>query len=167
METRNTILELRKHLNLSQNEFAEKLSVTRQAVSRWENGETVPNIDTLKLIAKTFDVSVDFLLGGPVGQCQSCGMLLIKSGDKGTESDGRKSEEYCVFCYQHGQFTQDISIEELIERNLQDLDSWNQENGLHLTEQEARAELQKFLPTLKRWRTKEGKEENQTDISPK
>lgn len=63
METRNTILKLRKHLNLSQNEFAEKLSVTRQAVSRWENGETVPNIDTLKLIAKTFDVSVDFLLG--------------------------------------------------------------------------------------------------------
>ena len=46
-----TILKLRKHLNLSQNEFAEKLSVTRQAVSRWENGETVPNIDTLKLIA--------------------------------------------------------------------------------------------------------------------
>ena len=149
METRNTILKLRKHLNLSQNEFAEKLSVTRQAVSRWENGETVPNID----------VSVDFLLGCAIGQCQSCGMLLVKSGDKGTESDGRKSEEYCVFCYQHGQFTQDISIEELIERNLQDLDSWNQENGLHLTEQEARAELQKFLPTLKRWRTKDGEEE--------
>ncbi|NBH80871.1 helix-turn-helix domain-containing protein [Clostridiaceae bacterium] len=159
METRNTILKLRKHLNLSQNEFAEKLSVTRQAVSRWENGETVPNIDTLKLIAETFDVSVDFLLGCAIGQCQSCGMLLVKSGDKGTESDGRKSEEYCVFCYQHGQFTQDISIEELIERNLQDLDSWNQENGLHLTEQEARAELQKFLPTLKRWRTKDGEEE--------
>lgn len=159
METKNTILELRKHLDLSQNEFAEKLSVTRQAVSRWENGETVPNIDTLKLIAETFDVSVDFLLGRAIGQCQSCGMLLIKNGDKGTESDGRKSEEYCVFCYQHGQFTQDISIEELIERNLQDLDSWNRENGLHLTEQEARAELQKFLPTLKRWRTKDGEEE--------
>jgi len=159
METRNTILELRKHLDLSQNEFAEKLSVTRQAVSRWENGETVPNIDTLKLIAETFDVSVDFLLGRAIGQCQSSGMLLVKSGDKGTESDGRKSEEYCVFCYQHGQFTQDISIEELIERNLQDLDSWNRENGLHLTEQEARAELPQFLPTLKRWRTKDGEEE--------
>lgn len=167
METRNTILELRKHLNLSQNEFAEKLLVTRQAVSRWENGDTVPNTDTLKLIAETFDVSVDFLLGRSIGQCQSCGMILVKSSDKGTESDGRKSEEYCAFCYQHGQFTQDISIEELIEHNLQDLDSWNRENGLHLTEQEARAELQKFLPTLKRWRAKDGEKENRTDTSPK
>lgn len=167
METRNTILELRKHLNLSQNEFAEKLSVTRQAVSRWENGDTVPNVDTLKLIAETFDVSVDFLLGRAIGQCQSCGMLLVKSSDKGTEGDGRKSEEYCAFCYQHGQFTQDFSIEELIEHNLQDLDSWNQENDLHLTEQEARAELQKFLPTLKRWRAKDGEEEKQPDISPR
>lgn len=77
-------------------------------------------------------------------------MILVKSSDKGTESDGRKSEEYGAFCYQHGQFTQDISIEELIEHNLQNLDSWNRENGLQLTEQEARAELQKFLPTLKR-----------------
>ena len=153
------LYRLRKERKLSQEALALKLEVSRQAVSRWENGETVPNIDTLKLIAKTFDVSVDFLLGRAIGQCQSCGMLLVKSGDKGTESDGRKSEEYCVFCYQHGQFTQDISIEELIERNLQDLDSWNQENGLHLTEQEARAELQKFLPTLKRWRTKDGEEE--------
>ena len=76
METKNTILELRKHLDLSQNEFAEKLSVTRQAVSRWENGDTAPNIDTLKLIAETFDVSVDFLLGRAIWQCQSCGMLL-------------------------------------------------------------------------------------------
>ena len=71
METKNTILELRKYLNLSQNEFAEKLSVTRQAVSRWENGDTVPNIDTLKLIADTFDVSVDFLLGRFIRQCLS------------------------------------------------------------------------------------------------
>lgn len=46
----------------SQAEFAEKLPVTRQAVSRWENGETIPNADTLKLIAKTFDVSVGVLL---------------------------------------------------------------------------------------------------------
>ena len=76
-------------------------------------------------------------------------MLLIKNSDKGTESDGCKSEEYCAFCYQQGQFVQEITVEELIEHNLQDLDDWNRENGLHFTEQEARAELQKFLPTLK------------------
>ncbi len=155
MKTKDVILELRKGLSLSQDEFAEKLLITRQAVSRWENGETIPNTDTLKLIAETFNVSIDYLLGHPSGQCQSCGMVLIKDSDKGTESDGRKSEEYCAFCYQQGRFIQDLTIEELIEHNLQDLDNWNQETGLQLTKQEARAELLKFLPTLKRWRQKE------------
>jgi transcriptional regulator with XRE-family HTH domain len=160
METKDAILKLRKSLNLSQNEFAEKLLVTRQAVSRWENGDTIPNTDTLKFIAKTFDVSVDYLLGRSVGQCQSCGMILIKNSDKGTERDGSNSEEYCAFCYQQGQFAQELTIEELIEHNLQGLDSWNQETGLHLTEQEARAELQNYLPTLKRWKAKDSEREN-------
>lgn len=151
METKNAILELRRNLNLSQNEFADKLFVTRQAVSRWENGDTIPNVDTLNLIAATFGVSADYLLGHPVRQCQSCGMILEKDSDKGTESDGQKSEDYCAFCYQQGQFVQDITIEKQIEHNLRDLDTWNQENGLHLSEQEARAELLKFLPHLKRW----------------
>lgn len=155
MKTKDAILELRRYLNLSQNEFAEKLSVTRQAVSRWENGDTIPSTDMLKHIAETFDVSVDYLLGRSIAQCQSCGTILIKNSDKGTESDGRKSEEYCAFCYRQGQFVQNFTIWELIEHNLQGLDSWNQETGLHLTEQEARAELQKFLPTLKRWQAKD------------
>ncbi len=154
MEIRNVILELRKNLNLSQNEFAEKLFVTRQAVSRWENGETIPNIDTLKLIATTFDVSVDFLLGDSMRQCQSCGMIMTKDSGKEIENDGQESEEYCAFCYQQGQFTQDFTIEEQIEHNLHDLDAWNKETGLHLSEEEARAELRKFLPCLKRWQQK-------------
>lgn len=152
MGTRNTILELRKSLNLSQDEFAEKLLVTRQAVSRWENGDTTPNIDTLKLIAKTFDVSVDHLLGHPAGQCQSCGMILEKDSDKGTENDGSKSKEYCTFCYQQGKFAQDVTMEEMVELNLQDLDEWNKAAGLRLTKQEAREQLMEFLPTLKRWK---------------
>lgn len=72
---RGAILELRKGLSLSQDDFAQKLLVTRQAVSRWESGDTIPNVDTIKLIAKTFEVSVDYLLGHPAGQCQSCGMI--------------------------------------------------------------------------------------------
>ena len=63
METKTAILELRKRRHWSQDELAEKLAVTRQAVSRWENGETVPNTDTLKLMAQIFEVSVDYLLG--------------------------------------------------------------------------------------------------------
>ena len=58
METKNVILELRTKRGLSQDELAEKIMVTRQAVSRWENGETVPNTDTLKLLSKVFDLSL-------------------------------------------------------------------------------------------------------------
>lgn len=47
METKEIIRELRAKNGLSQDELAEKIFVTRQAVSRWENGETVPNTETL------------------------------------------------------------------------------------------------------------------------
>ena len=48
METKDIILELRTKKGMSQEELAEKVFVTRQAVSRWETGETVPNTETLK-----------------------------------------------------------------------------------------------------------------------
>ena len=51
METKEIILDLRTRNGLSQDELAEKIFVTRQAVSRWENGETVPGIETLKLLS--------------------------------------------------------------------------------------------------------------------
>ena len=59
METKNIIFELRTKRGMSQDELAEKIMVTRQAVSRWENGETIPNTDTLKLLSKEFDVSIN------------------------------------------------------------------------------------------------------------
>ena len=74
METKNVIFELRTKKGLSQEELAQKVMVTRQAVSRWENGETVPNTETLKLLSKEFDVSINTLLGDPrqlVCQCLS------------------------------------------------------------------------------------------------
>ena len=46
METKNIILKLRTERGMSQDELADKIMVTRQAVSRWENGDTVPNTDT-------------------------------------------------------------------------------------------------------------------------
>ncbi len=58
METKNIIFELRTKRGMSQDELAEKIMVTRQAVSRWENGETIPNTDTLKLLSKEFDVNL-------------------------------------------------------------------------------------------------------------
>ena len=65
METKDIILELRTKKGMSQDELAEKIFVTRQAVSRWENGETIPNTETLKLLSRLFDVSINTLLGSP------------------------------------------------------------------------------------------------------
>ena len=52
MDTKDVILKLRTESGMSQEELAGKVFVTRQAVSRWENGETVPNTDTLKLLSE-------------------------------------------------------------------------------------------------------------------
>ncbi|MGM9635117.1 MAG: helix-turn-helix domain-containing protein [Candidatus Avispirillum sp.] len=80
METKDVILELRTKNGLSQDELAEKIYVTRQAVSRWETGATVPNTETLKLLSKLFDVSINTLLGSPRKLiCQCCGMPLDDS----------------------------------------------------------------------------------------
>ena len=65
METKEILHELRTKNGLSQDALAEKVFVTRQAVSRWENGETVPNTETLKLLSRLFDVSINTLLGEP------------------------------------------------------------------------------------------------------
>ena len=77
VETKDIIYELRTKKGLSQEELAEKVFVTRQAVSRWETGETIPNIDPLKLLSKLIDVSINTLLGSPRELvCQCCGMPL-------------------------------------------------------------------------------------------
>ena len=59
-------------------ELAEKIFVTRQAVSRWETGETIPNIDTLKLLSKLFDVSINTLLGSPRELICGCCLYISK-----------------------------------------------------------------------------------------
>ena len=59
MDTKDIILELRTKNGLSQDELAEKVYVTRQAVSRWETGETTPSTEALKLLSKLFDVSIN------------------------------------------------------------------------------------------------------------
>ena len=105
METKNVILELRTKKGLSQDELAKKVMVTRQAVSRWENGETVPNTETLKLLSKEFNVTINTLLGAPRQLiCQCCGMPLedeIVSHDR----DGSLNENYCKWCYADGTYT--------------------------------------------------------------
>ena len=102
MNTKDILLELRTKNGLSQDALAEKIHVTRQAVSRWETGETVPNTETLKLLSKLFDVSINTLLGSPRKLiCQCCGMPLEDSTTS-KEPDGTFNEEYCKWCYSDG-----------------------------------------------------------------
>ena len=61
-ELGNKIALKRKELGLTQIEFAEKLNVTRQTVSRWEAGTVLPDIDKISDIASLLDVSCDYLL---------------------------------------------------------------------------------------------------------
>ena len=56
--------ELRKRNNLTQEELADKLGVSRQAVTKWEPGQDAPDIDDLTAIADLFGVTVDSLLSG-------------------------------------------------------------------------------------------------------
>lgn len=114
MKTKDIILELRTKNGLSQDELAAKIYVTRQAVSRWETGETVPNTETLKLLSKLFDVSINTLLGSPRKLiCQCCGMPLEDSSIS-READGTFNEEYCKWCYDNGKFVY-TSLEALID----------------------------------------------------
>lgn len=73
--------ELRKHKGLTQEELAEKLFVSRTAVSKWEAGRGYPSIDSLKLIAKFFSVSIDELLSGDE--------LLIVAEEEQSNTKGR------------------------------------------------------------------------------
>lgn len=66
MELHNRLVDLRKAKNLSQEELAEKLYVSRQTISNWERGKTYPDINSLLLIATFFDVSLDNLIKGDV-----------------------------------------------------------------------------------------------------
>ena len=103
METKDVLLRLRTEKKMTQDELAEKVFVTRQAVSRWEKGETTPNVETLKLLSGVFDVSINTLLGSPRQLiCQCCGMPL-EDGTMSRETDGSFNEDYCKWCYADGE----------------------------------------------------------------
>ncbi|HRX14571.1 MAG TPA: helix-turn-helix transcriptional regulator [Eubacteriales bacterium] len=66
MNLNEKISKLRKQKGLSQEALAERLSVSRQAISKWETGESLPDMDNIAFLCKEFDVSADFLLNDTV-----------------------------------------------------------------------------------------------------
>ncbi|MBE5938194.1 MAG: helix-turn-helix domain-containing protein [Lachnospiraceae bacterium] len=148
METKDIILELRSKTGLSQDELAEKVFVTRQAVSRWENGETVPNTETLKLLSKLFDVSINTLLGSPRELiCQCCGMPLEDSVIS-REKDGVLNEHYCKWCYADGEYMYS-NMDDLIDVCVKNMASEEH------SEEEVRIYLKTVLPKLDYWKNYE------------
>ena len=145
MDTKDIILELRTKSGLSQEELAEKLTTTWQAVSRWENGDTTPNTETLKLLSKLFDVSINTLLGSPRQLiCQCCGMPL-EDASISKETDGFFNEEYCKWCYADGEYLyhdMDDLIEVCVGHMAND----------QFTPEQVRAYMKDMLPKLNYWK---------------
>lgn len=114
MQTRDVLRELRTKFGFTQDEVADRILVTRQAVSRWENGETIPNTETLKLLSRLYNVSINTLLGSPRRLiCQCCGMPLDDT-TVSHEPDGDINEDYCKWCYTDGKYIY-TNLNELVE----------------------------------------------------
>ncbi len=149
MEIKDVLRNLRESRHLTQDQLAERVMVSRQAVSRWENGETQPGTDTLKLLSREFDVSINTLLGSPRQLvCQCCGMPLSEDGIISKESDGSYNEDYCKWCYADGTYTYD-DMDDLI-----DVCVGNMVNE-SCTEEQARTYMKQLLPKLDYWKRHE------------
>ena len=132
METKDILLQLRTKAGLSQDELAERMFVTRQAVSRWERGDTIPN-------------TINTLLGSPRELiCQCCGMPLADDSIS-REKDGFLNEDYCKWCYADGVHLYS-DMEDLIEVCVKNMpkDAY--------TEEEVRVYLRQLLPQLEYWK---------------
>ena len=145
MDVKDVLHELRAQKGLSQEELAEKVFVTRQAVSRWETGETTPGLETLKQLSKFFDVSINTLLGSPRRLvCQCCGIPLDDSTIS-KETDGEFNEDYCKWCYTDGEFKYK-SVEQLIDFCTEHMASDS------CPAEQVRAHMEAVVPNLKHWK---------------
>ena len=90
---KDNLVELRKIHDMSQEELADKIGVSRQTLSKYETGESLPDIEKCKLIADAFGVSIDDLLNYDSRSSESLGLAvppkgkhifgIVKVGDKG------------------------------------------------------------------------------------
>lgn len=147
METRNIIKKLREKNGLTQEQMAERLMISRQAVSRWENGETQPDTESLKLLSKEFDVSINTLLGTPRQLiCQCCGMPLNEDSLISKEKDGSYNEDYCKWCYADGKFAYE-SKESLLDYLVSHMP-----NPDNQKDEDRRTQFDGYLSQLKHWK---------------
>ena len=83
--------------------------------------------------------------------CESCGMPLDKEEVIGTNKDGSKNQDYCVYCYKDGAFTVDVTMDEMIDISLNHMRELFKDDT-SFNEQEALDKMKSFFPKLKRWK---------------
>ena len=83
--------------------------------------------------------------------CQSCGMPLTNE-ILGTNADGSKNEDYCMYCYKDGKFLQDCTMDEMIAHCAQFVDEVNKGLPQPITKEEYIGQMKMYFPHLKRWR---------------
>ena len=149
MEVKDVPKNLREKNKLTQEEMAQRVNVTRQAVSRWETGETQPNTELLKVLSREFSVSIITLLGAPrMLICQCCGMPLNEDSMISREGDGSFNEDYCKWCYDGGKFAYD-SKDKLLDFLMQ-----NMPNPQGQADNERRSVYDSQLSQLKHWKNR-------------
>jgi len=84
--------------------------------------------------------------------CQSCGMPLSAEFHS-TNKDGSENTTYCSYCHKDGEFTSDVTMDEMIEHCVQYLEDFNKDSGTQFTKDEAIAQMKQFFPQLLRWKS--------------
>lgn len=93
MSLSDKLIALRKDKKLTQAKVAEELNVSRQAISRWESGITIPSPDNLKGLSALYDVPIDYLLSKDTCKVQEENL----QGNKNQSTPGRKGLVYAKF----------------------------------------------------------------------
>ena len=145
MKTSEILKSIRIKNNLTQDEMAEKLLVTRQAISRWENGETEPNIESLKLLSTIFNISINTILEAHKNSSVSVRMPLDDDNMISREIDNSFNEEYCKWCYVDEKFVYK-NISELTDFLVSHMSNEN------FTPEQAREYFNEQLPKLNHWK---------------
>ena len=84
--------------------------------------------------------------------CQSCSMPLESNDIKGSEKNGSISEDYCIYCYENGEFTSDMTMDEMIDFCFDKIKEIGKEDP-NFNNKEVLSQMKQFFPQLKRWKT--------------
>jgi len=80
-------------------------------------------------------------------------MPLKQASDYGTNANNSVNEDYCVYCYKEGEFTQDCTMDEMIQHCAQFVEEFNKDAEVHYTKEQVITQMKEFFPQLKRWKS--------------